>query len=179
MQHVCRTIATLRAPLRSQRGTALVEFGLAAPFLILLMVGLIDFGLGFYQYLQVRGAAAAGAQYASQHGYDPAGTGITSAVQHASPLGSYIKLSSGYPQEVCACPTTSPSLVVLGQTTTQSCPVATYNCLAYESSCTSATNCPAGLYVVVSAYVTYSPLLHYSGLASSLALTSLAYRRVQ
>jgi Flp pilus assembly protein TadG len=46
---------------RSSRGAALVEFGIVAPLLFLLVFGIIEFGWGFLQYLDVRhGAREAG-----------------------------------------------------------------------------------------------------------------------
>ena len=49
-----------------QKGAALVEFALVAPFLVALAIGGFDFGLVFFQKQKVASAAHAGAQYAAQ-----------------------------------------------------------------------------------------------------------------
>ena len=56
---------TLRARLRRQhRGQALVEFGLALPILILLLVGIFDLGRAVYAFNTVNNAAREGARLA-------------------------------------------------------------------------------------------------------------------
>jgi Flp pilus assembly protein TadG len=44
-----------------------VEFALAAPLLVGLLVPMADFGIAFSDQIQVQQAAAAGAQYAAFH----------------------------------------------------------------------------------------------------------------
>src|SRR5438045_3725620 len=51
----------------SERGTSAVEFALAAPVLLALLVPLADFGIAFSEQLQVQQAAQAGAHYAALH----------------------------------------------------------------------------------------------------------------
>ena len=155
------------------RGVALVEFGLAFPFLVLLIVGLVDFGLGFYTGLQVQGAATAGAEYASVNGFDPScyttpsSCPIAVAVQSATNLGTMVQLTSGFPKEVCGCPS-GTDITSETPTTTGVCPT--------SPTCTGGT--AQSLYAKVSAFVTYSPLLPYPGIGSSIDLTAVAYRRV-
>lgn len=48
-----------------QRGAAMVEMALVAPFLILLLLGTIEFAYKFAQYNEVRHAAREGARYAA------------------------------------------------------------------------------------------------------------------
>lgn len=50
---------------RGERGAALVEFAILAPLLILLLIGLIEFGWLFAQYNQVRHGVREGARYAA------------------------------------------------------------------------------------------------------------------
>lgn len=50
---------------RSDSGAVAVEFGIIAPVLILLVLGIMQFGLIFYQMIQVEHAAAEGARYAA------------------------------------------------------------------------------------------------------------------
>lgn len=62
---------------RDERGTALVEFALIAPFLFLLLFGIIDFGRALNYYNQVTQLAGQGAR-AAQVNRMPDGTAITS-----------------------------------------------------------------------------------------------------
>lgn len=150
----------LRAP---PRGLAAVEFGLAAPILILLLVGLVDFGMLFYASLQVQGAASAGAEYASVHGMDSAG--ITSAVQQTSILNQTVTMSTGSPSEICGC-TNTGTMVEEG---------------TFSGSCSVYTTCTGGggAYAKVAVQLSYSPMLPYPWARSPVTLTGLAYRRLQ
>lgn len=57
---------SLRArPGRGQEGAALVEFALVVPILLILVFGIIDFGLYFYNDLQLTQVARDAARYAS------------------------------------------------------------------------------------------------------------------
>jgi Flp pilus assembly protein TadG len=67
----------LRALRREEGGTALVEFALIAPFLFLLLFGIIDFGRALNYYNQVTQLAGQGARAAAVNTM-PDGTTITS-----------------------------------------------------------------------------------------------------
>lgn len=67
----------LRAFRREERGTALVEFALIAPFLFLVLFGIIDFGRALNYYNQVTQLAGQGARAAAVN-RNPDGTAITS-----------------------------------------------------------------------------------------------------
>lgn len=54
-----RSLAT-----KNQRGNAIVEFAFLAPFLLILALGVGDFGRAMYASIVVNNAARAGAQYA-------------------------------------------------------------------------------------------------------------------
>ena len=66
-----------RAFRHDERGTALVEFALIAPFLFLLLFGIIDFGRALNYYNQVTQLAGQGARAATVNRM-PNGTPITS-----------------------------------------------------------------------------------------------------
>ncbi len=53
---------------RDESGAALVEFALIAPLLVLLVLGIIEFGWLFGQYNDVRHGAREGGRYASVNG---------------------------------------------------------------------------------------------------------------
>lgn len=66
-----RVFCTRRKPqdraeqLRSQQGAALVEFALVVPILLILVFGIIDFGLYFFNDLQLTQVARDAARYVS------------------------------------------------------------------------------------------------------------------
>ena len=50
---------------RGELAQSMVEFALAAPFLLLLMLGVIDFGRVYFAYVSVTNSARTGADYAA------------------------------------------------------------------------------------------------------------------
>ena len=64
---------TIRAILKKKRGQAIVEFALILPVFILILLGIMEFGLVFHQYLVVTAASREGARVAALGGSD-AGT---------------------------------------------------------------------------------------------------------
>ncbi len=96
----------LRSFPRCQRGAAAIEFGLILPVLTIFLLGVIDGGLGVFRKMEVTSAARAGAQHAILSGYD--NSGITSAVQAATNLGSAVQVQTS---ESCECWNSTPQLV--------------------------------------------------------------------
>lgn len=164
----------LRGLLRpSSRGVSAIEFGLAAPFLVLLLVGLIDLGLGVYDLLQVRHAVYAGAQYAMVHGWTNGGGDIKTAVLNATQLD--VTFPPGSPSQVCGCPTgkdLDSDIVEIGAPIGGSC--TSYTC----QSCASYNGqpCTAGRYAAVDGLFVYTPILP---LFSQMTLEGKAYGRMQ
>ena len=143
----------------ADRGNAAVEFGLAAPLLIGLFVPMADLGLAFSQQLQVQQAAQAGAFYASLYAWNSnSPTTIANVVTSATTLAGLSATPA--PSQSCGCPN--------GTT------VAAATC---ESTCSDGTT--AGYYVVVSAQLTYTPVLPYSLLGSSVTLSAQSTVRTQ
>jgi TadE-like protein len=54
---------------RSERGQAVVEFALVIPILLLLLVGMVDFGRAIFYWFDLNGAANTGARYAVVNRY--------------------------------------------------------------------------------------------------------------
>jgi Flp pilus assembly protein TadG len=170
-----RTVERVRPPLRFRgpahrargwralagggRGTAAVEFALAAPVLAGLLVPVADLGIAYSRQIQVQQAAQAGAQYATFHPWNSSSTtAIADAVTAASTLPGIS--ASPAPREFCGCPTgTAVSSVACG------------------------TTCPdgqtAGYYVVVSATMSYTPQLPYSVLGDPVTLKAQSTTRVR
>jgi Flp pilus assembly protein TadG len=66
--------------LSSERGQSLVELAISIVILIYLLAGAVEFGIVFFQYVQLRDAAQEGALYGSMH--PPADAAAdTSAIQ--------------------------------------------------------------------------------------------------
>jgi hypothetical protein len=62
-----KRLATLRMGARGEDGTSLVEFALVAPVLLLLLVGILDFGRAVNALVTVSNAAREGSHYAILH----------------------------------------------------------------------------------------------------------------
>src|SRR5437879_6338349 len=101
-----RRLARLVALAGAKGGSAALEFALATPVLVALLVPVADYGIAFSQQLQVEQAAQAGAQYAIFHPWtsnSPAA--ISSAVLAASGLTTLT--ASPAPSQTCGCPSGS------------------------------------------------------------------------
>jgi Flp pilus assembly protein TadG len=128
------------------RGVAAVEFALAAPILLGALVPVADLGIAFAKQQQLRQAVQAGTQYAATHPWNQTSPAdIASAVTAATPLTG-VSVSPS-PAQQCGCPNGSA--------------IAAATC---GSSCSGGAT--AGYYVVVSAQLTYTPVLPYSLLGS-------------
>ena len=53
--------------IKSERGQSLVELGISLAILIFLLAGAVEFGLAFFQFVQLRDAAQEGALYGSMN----------------------------------------------------------------------------------------------------------------
>jgi Flp pilus assembly protein TadG len=76
---------------KSERGQSLVELGISISILIFLLAGAVEFGLAFFQFVQLRDAAQEGALYGSMNPNNTAA--IETRIRGAS--SSPIDLSSG------------------------------------------------------------------------------------
>jgi Flp pilus assembly protein TadG len=64
-------VPTRRERRRRQEGQALVEFALVLPFLLMIVLGIIQFGILFHNYLTLTDAVRAGARQAAVNRTDP------------------------------------------------------------------------------------------------------------
>ncbi len=85
------------------RGTAAIEFAIAVPMLLILLIGTIEIGFAAYQSMQVQNAVEVGAMYATQHGWSA--SGIVSSVTTAT--GANGISASPAPTLFCGCPSVS------------------------------------------------------------------------
>jgi len=152
LRHACRRLAAL---LDAREGNAVVEFSIAAPVLAIIFVPLIDIGMAVYQQMQVQDAAQAGAQYAMAHGWNS--SSIQSAVTNATALSVS---ASPAPSKSCGCPDGS-----------------SFSSAGCGSTCSDGKT--AGTYVTVGAQATYTPLLPYPTMGSSVTLSAQTTARIQ
>src|SRR5437879_12409267 len=88
---------------RSRRGSALLEFAIAASVLVPLFTGTFQFGYTLYVYNNLQSAVRGGARYASMRSYDSAtatpssgfSTAVKNMVVYGNPDGSGQPVSRG------------------------------------------------------------------------------------
>lgn len=77
----------LKKYIKTNRGQALVEFALMMPVLLLLVVGVMEFGLIIHQYMVVAEAAREGARSAAVGSSDATVTSIATTAASQIPAG--------------------------------------------------------------------------------------------
>jgi Flp pilus assembly protein TadG len=143
---------------RKQRGQAMIELAIALPILLLLTIGVIEFGRVAYYSIEVSDAARAGAQYGSQSLADAANTAnITQAALNDAPDIAATLTVNPPPGQSCVCPGSGS---VAG-----ACPAA---------------GCPYPLvYLTVTTSYTLNTLFQYPGIPTSFNLTGVSTMPVQ
>jgi Flp pilus assembly protein TadG len=178
---ICRSARTPIRRLANDAGTALIEFAIVAPILVILLLNLFDFSALIWAIMETDYSAQVGAQAAFKTcagGSLPAmttgncptlTTAITTAIQSTS-LSSGVSLASGYPAETYYC---------TSGTTLQS--VGTYSSPPSPFDCSSVGNpgVTPGDYIQVQVTYSYSPTFAGLSLASSQTLTGTAMERLQ
>ena len=151
-------------------GAAAVELALVAPFLVGILLPMADLGMGAYAKMRVQNAAAAGAQYALEHGYSS--SSITTAVQNATSLGTNVTLSPS-PTQACYCITSNALSIQPGDVSAPAPPCA-------ASACSDGTT--PGTFVTINTSYTFTPLIAFSvpglNIPSSMTLTGSAVVRI-
>ena len=144
--------------LRGEQGASLVELALLLPVFIVLLLGAVDFCRAFYLANEIAGAARAGAIYGSRNPTDTLGMG-TVAQDDASDVPN---VSAGTPTYVCECADGS-------------------NLISGSACSTAPPTCSGGLNWVYKVSVTvtgtYTPLVPWPGIPSSMNFSSTASMR--
>ena len=140
----------------AQDGVSAIEFAFVAGILSMLLLGVCDFGLGFWEQMQVANAARAGTEFAVKNGYDA--TNIQTAVTNATNLAGI--QASPAPSSSCGCPDVTAGV------TAATC----------GSACADGSN--AGTYVTVNAQISYRTLFAWPGLSNPMTLASTATVRL-
>jgi Flp pilus assembly protein TadG len=160
--HPClgsRIFATspVRPASSKEKGQAMIEFALLLPVLLVLLLGIIEFGRAAYYAIEVADAARAGAQYGSQSLADAANPGnITAAAQNnAQDMGGALTVNA--PQTACVCPGGG----VAG------------------SREAALAGCYPLVYLTVTTTYNFTPLFNYPGLPTTYNLTGSSTLPVQ
>ena len=152
------TIVNAKRFLKSNSGQSLIETALSLSLLLVILAAAIDFGRAYYLLVELKSAAHAGAVYGSQYPTDVTGMN-TAAASNATDLAnnSFTKTASWG----CECDSS--------QATT-----------AGTNSCTTTPSCTGGnlvYYVTVTTGATYSPLLPWPGIPSTMTLSETVQMR--
>lgn len=139
----------------AETGSAAIEFGLSVPFLLVILMGVIELGYAMYEAMQVHNSVEAGALYVAKNGYDA--TGIAAAVSNAS--GTQGITATPAPVQFCGCPNASGIVET-----------------ACNATCTDGN--PPGQYVRVSAALAHKTILPYPGLQLPTTLTAQSVVRL-
>ena len=130
-------VGTIRSLIVCRRGNATVEFGLILPVAVLVIAGLIEFGIAAYDGTSLEDAARVGAQYAIQKGLDT--TGIQTAVTGATKMtAATLNVTS---QQFCECSGTWGTHV--------------------DCTTTCSGNVPLAKFIQVSVTQTYTPIFPF------------------
>jgi Flp pilus assembly protein TadG len=138
-------------------GMSTIEFAMVVSLLASLAVGVLDFGTGLLEQMEVGNAARAGADYAQANGYDSAT--IASVAKEATSLSVQ---ADPAPEQFYGCPDVTSGITHVSEGTT--CP---------------STNATAGSYVTVSAQTSCSTIFTYPGISNPLILSASATVRIQ
>ncbi len=145
---------------RANKGTSAIEFGFMGLILAALIVGVIDFGVGLWEDMQVANAAEAGAAFASVKGWNATAADIESVVTTTTGLSTITASPAPWIMS-CGCPNANSTAITE---------------VACGTTCTD--NSEAGHYWVVSAEDSYSMFLPYPGIANPMTLNATSYARL-
>ena len=138
----------------SQEGGALIEMAIIAPFLALLLVGLVEYGRYAYLSILVGNAARTGVQYGAQN--------LVTANDNAGMQNAALNDGQNVPG--------------LSITATHYC-----TCADGSASTCQPTDCPAShriTFVQVNATGAFTPMLNYPEMPSTLKVSSQAVMRL-
>lgn len=141
---------------REIAGTAAIEFAICVPFLLVLLMGVVEVGFAAYRSMQVQNSVEAGMLYASKNGWDAAG--ISAAVVNAT--GTTGITATPAPVQFCGCPSAAG---VVANVCTSTCP----------------GGGSPGQYVRISAAVAHQVILPFPGLPVPATLTANSILRMK
>lgn len=145
--------------LRSEDGSSLIEVAIILPTLILMLLGVVDFGRAYYWVNELTGAAQAGAVYGSQNPTDTTGMQNTAIAD-------------------------APDITASSTEITGFAVAASYGCECSDGSgvsagCASAPSCSTNTvyYVKVTATASYKPLFPWPGIPATIPMSKTVTMR--
>jgi Flp pilus assembly protein TadG len=163
------TTASLRVFLRrragGETGNALVELAVCLPLLVLTLVGTTDFARVFYMSIELTNAARAGAQYGA---FSPGHSGSVPNMESTATAAVNISGVTATAGRLCQCANDTGA----------------FSATSPINDCTSAvaTVCTGGTHrvmtVTVTTQKTFTTLVNFIGIPSTLSLTRSATLRV-
>ena len=149
---------TRRRACACQKGSAVVEFAVVLPVLVVVLMGTIDFARVMYWAMALTNAARAGVQYGALSLANSADTaGIQTAAQNSAASDLPGGIAAPIVARTCSCNG--------GAATAGVC----------SASCTN----PLRVFVSVTTTKTFTTAMHYPGVPSSLALSRTVMMRAQ
>lgn len=165
--HATRSMPALGRGLLGSDGTALIEFALAAPILVALVLGIADFGMLAAKNAALEGATRVGAEYARNNPTcsqgDLTGSNCTTGIENAMQ-------NSGNFSPALTFPTSSPTFSV-------SCQCDDGSSITCGTTCVGAGKVPNRVLITVTATQGYTPIISWPGIPTS--LTASTEMRVQ
>jgi Flp pilus assembly protein TadG len=104
------------APGGARRGQSIVELALALPLLMLILLGTIDLGMMFHDYIQLRNASREGAGYGAHFPNDSTGIALR-VTRHGVPAGTTVSSSCTSCTTSGGVPTGTGTVAVTAQST--------------------------------------------------------------
>jgi Flp pilus assembly protein TadG len=158
-----------------QRGAIAIEFAVAAPMLITLVLGVVDYGALMNTSALLRGATRAGAEYAKANWNNPSVTNVTTAAEQqvcgflgvAFASGSCSPVTPGV-SSACYCPGAS------NPTTAVACPGATGS-----NPCAANADPRLIVNVTVTATQNFTPMFSWARFAFPKTVTAATTIRTQ
>jgi Flp pilus assembly protein TadG len=139
---------------RAEAGSAFIELGLMLPVLLLILLGAIDFARVFFADIALTNAAEVGAMYGAR------------SVSGSSDLTSMQDASTADAADLSGVTATASQYCTCGNGAAHTCPV----------SCSGST---MHTFVSVTTSYTFTPLVPFPGIPSSVPMTRTAVMRVQ
>ncbi len=164
-----RPFGGLAALVRDRRGMSAVEFGVAAPIFLGVLMPVVDLGRAYSQQIQTRQAVQAGALYASVNMYNTGtwSTNVSNAVTNSTTLA----VSPTVGAETCGCPNSTSTDISSHDTLT--------TCGRTNGGTDCSDGSAPGYYVTITGTLSYSPVMPYSILADPTTLSAQAVVRIQ
>jgi Flp pilus assembly protein TadG len=171
-----RVFVALRRPLtgfvalaRDRGGMSAVEFGVAAPIFLAILMPVVDLGRAYSQQIQIRQAVQAGALYASVNVYNSStwSTNVSNAVTNSTTLSVTPTVSA----ETCGCPNGTSTDIISHDTAT--------TCGPSNGGTNCSDGSAPGYYVTITGTLSYTPVMPYSILANPTTLSDQAVVRIQ